>query len=248
MTQRPLASEKRPASRYRLNSARRNFDKNLESALLLFQVAERFSSNRAIQDDGEPAIRPGQARRIAGLAFLVMVKAWEELVETCLLRYIAGAIAPSGDAPKRTSTEAYTLKSAFKYASENGLGRGPDHLSVNDWSKVCACAQKILDSGKPFSLVSDRQKTLLKHAIKIRNRIAHESGKTRRNFIKIAKAHLALNAEEPLKRGYTVGDLLLTEGTRCFGNGAKKRTYFFHYHQLFLSMADVICPKQTVGR
>jgi len=73
--------ERRIMPRHSLKSVRKTFDENLESALLLFQVAERFSSRDVTQDSNEPAIRPGQARRISGLAFLVMVRAWEELVE-----------------------------------------------------------------------------------------------------------------------------------------------------------------------
>jgi hypothetical protein len=85
--------------RHSLKSVRKTFDESLESALLLFQVAERFSSKDATQEGSEPAIRPGQARRITGLAFLVMVKAWEELVEACLVapcRFVWNATLSSG--------------------------------------------------------------------------------------------------------------------------------------------------------
>jgi len=129
----------------------------------------------------------------------------------------------------------------------NGLAGGPDHLSVTDWHKVCACAQTIITDGKPFSSLTDNQRTLLRHATKIRHRVAHESRKTRKEFIEIAKAHLALKPEEALKGGYTVGHLLLTAGNRCFGKGVKKQAYFYHYHKLFLSMADIICPMPTPG-
>jgi hypothetical protein len=230
---------------HKLNSVRKAFDESLESALLLFLVAERSASEELLQSDSDPVIRPGQARRIAGLAVLVMVRAWEELVEACLVRYIAGASAPSGYGPERLSTATFTLKSAFMHASKNGLRGGPDHLSVSEWDRVCACARSILRNGEPFTRIEPLHKDRLAAATKIRHRVAHSSAKTRKEFNEVARQHLGRRAGQPLPRGYTVGHLMMTSGQRCVGQGAGKQAYFRHYHQLFNSMADIICPKQT---
>jgi hypothetical protein len=234
-----------------LNSIRKTFDENLEPALLLFQMAARFASNEVVDAGSDPSVRPGQARRIAGLAFLLLVRAWEELVEGCLVRYTAGATAPSGVAPGLKADPAGNLRAAYTLVTKNGLGGHDDdqlrHLSVSSWDAVCKCSRKLFNDGGPFTKLSKEQRQALKDATTIRNRVAHASRKTITRFCEVARSGLSLGADQPLPRGYTVGHLLMAKRSGL-SESHTEQSHFLYYHQKFLSMADVICPKQTSGR
>jgi hypothetical protein len=227
-----------------LNSIRKAFDNDLESAKLLFDVAQNFADHTKHESTAEPPVSPAQARRIAGLAFLVMVRAWEELVEGCLVRYIAGASAPNGNQPILKCNKAATLSQAYEFAkhSPSKLGGGQGYLSVSEWKKVKNCANHHFCGGEPFSRINSHQVLRLTDATAIRNRIAHSSKKCREAFLSAAGNHEPPQYKRP--RGYTVGHLLLTVGQRGFGRNAKKQAFFLHYHGLFLDMAGTICPSQ----
>jgi hypothetical protein len=233
-----------------LKTTRNNFDKNLSSALLLFEVAKRFSGETEDREGTAPAVRPGQSRQIAGLAFLIMVRSWEDLVEGCLVRYVAGAKAPSGYAPYRYCSAA-SLAEAYGVAIQNGLRGNADgensHLFVSSWKAVCKCSDMLFKAGKPFSNLTTEQRRALENATTIRNRVAHSSAKTRAAFNRLARLHREPGVAGPLPRGYTVGQLLMTSGSHFFGERAETQECFRHYHRLFLSLADIICPTQTLS-
>lgn len=224
-----------------LNSIRRTFDRNLESAELLFEVASKF----AVYDEGtdpDPPLRPGQAKRIAGLAFMVTSKVWEELVEVCLVRYLMGTQAPSGTAFEMTQTPpARRLDSAYRLATGPvGLTGSPDGWHCSDWTRVQSCARTFLVDGTPFTALSDQQRNLLARATTIRNRVAHDSTKCRTAFLKVAAQQGGRDGVRP--SGYSVGHLLLKRTSTGFGGGVKSDLVFRHYARNFRAMADVIVP------
>lgn len=224
-----------------LNSIRKSFDRDLKSAELLFSVACVFAEIEKTHNE-DPPIRPGQARRIAGLAFLVISKAWEKLVEDCLVRYLTGAKAPSGKAfALKEPPPAHSLEKAYELVSKTNLLKGREGgLYCSDWGKVQACASVLLTDGKPFTDLSDEQRDLLARATKIRNRVAHDSANCRNAFLRVAEQHGETRGFRP--RGYTVGHLLLKRTNKGFGKGAKCNRVFCHYASNFKAMADVICP------
>jgi hypothetical protein len=228
-----------------LNSIRRTFDRSLESAKVLFEVAATYSQVPARSIMGEPPIRPGQAQRIAGLSFLVMVRAWEELVEGCLVRYLAGARSPSGYKPSIKRPASRNLIESYERLGSNEyrLGGGKGYLAVSDWSRVRHCATDFFDDGQPFTNVKHQQVQQLKAATVIRNRVAHSSLTARRAFLEVVDTHNELDDRRP--RGYSVGHLLLQVGNRGFGKQARRQAFFLHYHDNFVAMAEVICPTGT---
>lgn len=223
-----------------LNSIRKSFDRNLDSAELLFKLAETFSKERP--DEPEPPIRKGQAKRIAGLAFLVMVKAWEELVEACLVRYLMGAKAPSGQVfdLENQVRRVRRVEDAYGCKVLKGLGGRGGHLKVTNWDEVSGTANKIFRDGKPFTQLTPHQEKFLQRATAIRNRVAHDSKKCRKAFLDVAGQHG--DGKGQRRRGYAVGDLLLKRTAAGFGDNSCEPAVFTHYAQQIRAMADVICP------
>jgi len=223
-----------------LKSIRKSFDQNLASAELLFKLAETFSKERP--DEPEPPIRKGQAKRIAALAFLVMVKAWEELVEACLVRYLMGANAPFGQVFDLDNQVRRVRRVEDAYGSKvlKGLGGLGGHLKVTNWDDVSCTANKIFRGGRPFTQLTPHQRMFLQRATAIRNRVAHDSKKYRDAFLDVAGQHG--DGKGQRRGGYTVGDLLLKQTAVGFGDYACEQAVFTHYAQQVRAMADVICP------
>jgi hypothetical protein len=79
----------------------------------------------------------------------------------------------------------------------------------------------------------------LQFAVKMRNRVAHNSEKCREDFKKVAKTHLALQAAENLGQGFSVGDLLMKKPIAIFNSKVKAKytTYFDAYCDLYRYLA-----------
>lgn len=230
---------KRTAS---LNSTRSDFDERIISAANLFAVVQKDAEGHWDAIQGGEGLYPGHARRIAALAFMQMVIAWEELVEATFVRYVAGAPAPSGYRPPMRLGAAKTLSHAYQLISGNPKFDSEKHfLSFDSWATVIETASMFFDHGEPFSRLSQLHRERLHDAKKIRNRVAHFSQKVRLDFVQTAKKHLGIPDTAKLKQGYDIGQLLVDESSKGFGK-VKKQPYFIHYANLFLEMADVICP------
>lgn len=65
------------------------------------------------------------------------------------------------------------------------------------------------------------------------------------DFVQTAKKHLGVPHDGKLKQGFDIGQLLIDESSKGFGNVSKGH-YFILYANLFLSVADIICPLACV--
>jgi hypothetical protein len=79
----------------------------------------------------------------------------------------------------------------------------------------------------------------LQAAVKMRNRVAHNSEKCREDFKKVARTHLALQPTAKLTQGFSIGDLLMRKPVAVFNNRvkAKYQTYFDAYCDLYRYLA-----------
>lgn len=225
-----------------LLSVRKTFDEQINSSVGLYFAVETDAKGHWHNITGWDGLAPGHSRRIVGLAFMQMVIAWDEFVEAVLVRYVGGASAPNGYKPESRIAAARSLQHAYQLLSGNPKFRlGMHHLQLNSWRDVKETASVFLVKGKPFSAVTEMQMDRLVDSKKIRNRVAHFSPKARQGFITVAKAHLGLAHRDTLPRGYDVGRLLLDKSSKGFSK-VDHETYFIHYANLFLCLAEVICP------
>jgi hypothetical protein len=231
-------------ARVSLRSVRATYDRRRVSAIDMYQTLRPYAEEGAWDGIwGWEPIHPSQALGVVGLSFLQLVIAWEDLVEACFVRYIAGATSPSGFKPTLRLAPASTLAHAYELASgQPGFRSHTQFLSWTRWRDVVERASVFLHGGKPFSDISQPQRDKLADAVKIRNRVAHTSLKARSEFADAAKRHLGVASDGKLRQGFTVGHLLLDVSGRGFGGAGKGLTYFDHYAELFSDAAEVICP------
>jgi hypothetical protein len=230
---------KKPA----LITIKKDFIAKIDSANDLFDAVQPLAFGNEAAIKGNAALFPGQARRVVGLAFMQMVMAMEDLVEASLVRYLAGATSPSGYAPPLRLSTASSLGHAYQLLSGN-----PDHkaesqyLSWTDWGATIKLAKVFLKDGEPFSSLTPLERSRLADSIKIRNRVAHFSGKCRSDFNAVARSYLGLSPEDKLKQGYMVGQLLVEKSNKHFGPSCGTKFYFKHFHKLFTDVGTKICP------
>lgn len=194
---------------------------------------------------GEPSLHPEQARRIVELAFLSLVSAWDEFLEQTFVRYLAGAKSDSGYHPTLRLGKANSIAHSYHVVSgDPSFDPTRNYAKFSDPKWVISIAKVYFDHGSPYSPLMQANLEILQHAAKLRNRVAHNSTKSREEFKKSAKVHLGLAAEQPLRQGYSVGDLLLEPPTHLFGQEAKDRhhAYFIAYALRLRQMARQMCP------
>ncbi|HRP68665.1 MAG TPA: hypothetical protein PLY93_03970 [Turneriella sp.] len=183
-------------------------------------------------------IHPKQLARITEMTFIDLVSAWEIFLENIFLRYLLGAKCPNDSDPNRFITHIKKLKEARgllsgleNYDAEKQYMRFIDTKWVIDRSKY------FFKDGKPFA---DLQPHINKFvaATKIRNAIAHNSPKSKKDFLDTAK-----NTFNIKNQGLHPGELLNKYATVQFNLGrATKKTYYEAYSELYKSMAEVLAP------
>lgn len=227
-----------------LTTVRKDFDKKLTSAKELFDAVQPIATGSRDAIQGQAALFPGQARRVVGLSFMLMVMAMEDLVEATIVRYIAGSKAPDGTQPQLRLSNAGSIPHAYQLLSGNPDHKpGAQYLTWADWGETIKLAKVFFEDGKPFSSLSLLERSRLADAAKIRNRVAHFSGKCRNDFNTVARSYMGLAGTAKLPQGFTVGQLLVETSNKHFGNGCGTKFYYDHFRKLFEDVAAKICPK-----
>lgn len=160
-------------------------------------------------------IHPEHMRQVAGLAFVGVVAAWEEFLERTLVRYLAGASTDSGYTATPKYGRATSLAHAYELVSQDSSYDPLKHyLKVSDARWVWRTADFFF-SHHHYGILKSKSE-LLTNAIRIRNRVAHDSVKCKADF-KTAAVWFLQTANGNLRQGYSPGTLLLATATRNFG-------------------------------
>jgi hypothetical protein len=116
----------------------------------------------------------------------------------------------------------------------------------DDPKRVIASAKVYFQLGSPYTPILQANLELLQHAVKLRNRVVHNSSKAREDLKRVARKHLGLDDNTPLTQGYSVGDLLVPRADRIFGQRARDKgwTYFQAYNERLRSLARKIVPER----
>jgi len=230
---------KKPA----LNNVKNAFHSKIESSVGLFATLKPFATELAWDGiHGWEPIHPEQAKKIFSLAFLDVLVGWEDFIAACFIRYLAGAKAPSGYCPRLRTGECESIKHAYEVLSGiEGFDPLKRFLRWSSWNEILQKARIFFENGEPFSSVTDQERQRLNDAFIIRNRVAHSSEKCRHDFKRISRQHLGIPDGGKIKRGYSVGALLLEISSRGFGK-VEKDHFFMNYMNLFFQLADKIAP------
>lgn len=229
------------SNKAKIATAKRNFHGDLSSSVNLFAAVLPFTEKTYDAMMGWEALHPAQAMRVVALAFMNIVSAWEEFIQSTFIRYMAGATSGNGFRPKlrvgpcsslRHAGQILTRKTNFDFES--------DFISWSSWGEVVNRATLFFEDGRPFSSVLERERQRLKDAVTIRNRVAHASGKSRAEFIKVAKLHLGQKPGSKLRQGYSVGQLMLEQAENFTSSSAQ--SYFEAYVEFFIHLSDIVAP------
>jgi len=182
-------------------------------------------------------IHPKQAERIIGQSFLNMASSFESFVELLFMRYMAGAPFPNGNSPARRLTTESVAHAYEVFSAEANFNPEKKFLSFYDWKKVCEKASIYFVGSRPFSEVSEVHIQRMADAVKIRNRMAHSSQKSRADFKQVAKQFI----KHDLHQSFSAGKLLCANVTHGFGTipGA---TLFDKYIGLYRGIANTLAP------
>ncbi len=231
-------------------SVRRRYERQVSSALNLFEAVRRYCSNEAPHDamHSNP-LHPGQAKKVVALAFLQVVAGWEYFIEQVFVRYMAGAEFGGHPPLSPRIGVCNTIGTAYEilFGTPNKSPSG-DYLT---WTthRTLERADLFFANGHPFRKPIIERQERLADAVKIRNRVAHDSDKSKNDFKKVALKHLGQKDQLP-RRGYMVGDLLIEPAVRFFpafvqeGSrlGDDTLSFFEAYLRMYMDMAMCIAP------
>ena len=126
--------------------------------------------------------------------------------------YVCGAKAGSVILTKLRIGPCKNLLHARQALSgTDNIQEGLRHLKWSDYNWVIKVASIFFEKGKPYSTITDRFKERLKDAQIIRNRVAHNSLKAKKQFKKITNKFLKEDLDTPLPRGFSPGMLLVSQ-------------------------------------
>lgn len=229
---------RRPA----LTTVCRTFTTRVQSSADLYGAVEEFALGTWNSINGWEPLYPGHARRIVALAFMNLVVGWEDFVEACFVRYLAGSDSPNGWTPKLRLSACSSLDHAYALtAGTANFDRTKQFLNWSSWPEVESRAEVFFVGGKPFTRLSTGQKQRLKDSQIIRNRVAHSSTKCREDFKRVAKQFRGLSGLQKLPKGIDVGQVLLDKSGRGFGSNTNE-SLFMRYVNLFSELAEVLAP------
>lgn len=228
----------------KVDHLRVEFFRNLDSYQGLVDSVMSLSGIKANASSAR-TLHPEYARRCIELAFLGLVSAWEEFLEQTFVRYLAGAKTDSGRNPSLRLGRAANIPHAYQVLSGNVDYDPAKHYSKFGEPKWVIASAKLYFShdGAPYADPIQFRLDALQHAVRLRNRVAHNSTKTRSDFKASAQKYLGLNAQDSLRKGFGVGDLLVAPADRIFGNGGNASINYFEAHRLlYRKLALVIVP------
>ena len=219
-----------------------SFQTTIDSSENLYGAVGQFCL-RTYEGITQNPLHPTQARRIVSLAFLGTVAAWEQYLEAVFVRYLAGARSHTGYHPHLRAGTAQNLQHAYDLLSGKfEFKTDSQYLTWSSPSDVIRRAKIFFTNGHPFNAALTHWQDRLRDAIRIRNRIAHTSGKSRAEFKQVALAHLGRAPNARLSQGYSAGDLLLETAARGLDPKFRQGTFFEAYMEMFRDLAQRLTP------
>jgi hypothetical protein len=197
----------------------------------------------------ETMYQPNVAAKVVGLAFLSAVAAWEDFVANIYLGYLSGYPAASGYIPELRAGKATNKSHALLLAAGECNAREAERrMRWGSFRWVRSLSQVHFKSGNPFEAVADRDVEWLDLAITIRNRVAHNSDKSKSQFKEAFNRLVGEPKGTPLPSGFSPGWLL----TAILESHPKLKTLdsdehfwgdlFEGYISLWCRIAEQLCP------
>jgi len=195
-----------------------------------------------VRPSSTPGLHPKHKGQVIELAFMGLVATWEEFLVRSLARYLTGAKTDSGYKPTTKAGVAETISHAYALLSlDPEYKPAKSYLKLTD-VKSLLCVANFYFSAHPYGCLQEHNE-IIKYAIYVRNRVAHDSEKCKMDF-KSAAIYFLCPPDGQLKQGYTPAALLQEPVRRHFGRQAVDlgKTHFCAYSDLFRQLAEKIVP------
>jgi hypothetical protein len=200
----------------------------------------------AIHPGAVRSLHPKHVYRTVELAFMGVCAAWEDFLEATIVRYLANAETDSGYRPRLRVGPCQDIPHAFQVLSGKPEYDPEEHyLPWTSPTGVVRLAEVFFASGAPFKTPLTRETARLKHAVKVRNRVAHASEKCKADFREAANSIMQRPINTPLGKGYRVGELLSGNASAYFGAHipALHISVFEAYMRAYTQLAEEIVPR-----
>ena len=230
------------ARRPRVEHIKQSFLREIWSAHNLVDAVAQLPISISPSDDNHPSFHPRYQEQVVSLAFMAVVTAWHEFLELSFVRYMAGAYTANGYAPRPKFGQANTIKAAYKIlAFDPNFDPNRRYLDFGNPTWVFERADFFF-SQHPYQGLQ-KYNQLLQNANKIRNRIAHNSQKSKSDFKEVALWFLQPSSGR-LRQGFSPGVLLMRIAQRHFPTNILDNnvSHFEAYVQLFRMLANQIVP------
>lgn len=228
--------------------AKKDLLASLETALRIYGPAREMCKFDG-ESFEETTYQPNVAAKIIGLAFLSAVAAWEDFVANVYLGYLSGYPAPNGMLPELRAGRATDKSHALLLAAgESNAKEAERRMRWSSFRWVQSLSQVHYKHGNPFQLISDSDIQWLDLAVIIRNRVAHNSDKAKKQFKDSFNKLIGNPKDAPLPNGFSPGWLLtaiLESHPRLMVLYSEDHYWgdlFEGYISLWIHIADRICP------
>ena len=236
---RGLSSQKR---------AKKDLLASLDTALRIYMPAREMC--KFDYDSFEmTAYHPNVAAKIIGLSFLSALAAWEDFISQVYLGYLCGYPSPNGSSPELRAGKCQDKSHALLLAAGEPSYRDAERrMRWGNLRWVKSLATVHLKSGNPFSRINESDLRWLDLGITIRNRVAHNSEKSKSSFKDSINRLFAEPKNSPLPPGFSPGQFLIImtdpypELRTLSSDDHHWGDVFEGYISLFQRLAEEICP------
>lgn len=192
------------------------------------QMAEDLFNRSLALRTGARRLRAKQANLVQGLAFMRLCHAWEDYLESSLLRYMVGVTSGVSPVPTlNASCSRTSLESAFKVLSR-GKASTTYYLSLSQSSQIQTLSTLVFTTNDPYTfLYSPPYSDAISYAVALRNRVAHSSAKCKTEYKRVVNVLRRNPAGTSLGQGCSVGEFCAeTLSAACLpGSAAGTRTF-----------------------
>lgn len=233
--------------------AKQDFLASLETAGRIYGPARELCKYDYETFEGT-MYQPNVAAKVVGLAFLSAVSAWEDFVSNIYLGYLSGYPAPNGYTPElRVGKAANKSHALLLAAGESNLREAERRMKWGSLRWVRSLSKVHFKAGNPFQAITDSDVEWIDLAVIIRNRVAHNSDKSKKLFKEAFNKLVGEHKDTPLPTGFSPGWLL----TAFLESYPKLRTLYSDEHywgdlfegyiSLWCRIAEHLCPGETVA-
>lgn len=227
----------------KLEPIRVHFIGRIDAAEKLVESVRKLS---AVKGAGKgSSLHVEHVGQVVELAFMGMCAQWETFLEDTMLRYVAGAVPVASNTFQLRLAKSSDLSHAFQLLSgKPSFNPESDFMSWTNGGAVIERAKVFLRGGEPYAEAITDFGEELRRAFQLRNRVAHSSQKSIKDFKQAASFYLGPGK---VKQSFRVADLLKATQSKSFTKltpvpAGATRDYFSAHAEMFRHLARKIVP------